>query len=356
MEDKHQPGVVATHGGVAAGDGGYAAGHDINIDNSVHNYLASKGIKPFKIFCGDPSHPLKETSSGVMNVSALREDILQIDNPREMLPHPTPVCIQGTLYPCALLVSGWWTRQQAGKIEEPRWDNDIQAWLFHGFHEWGPSWDFTWNFENEEEAQVKPYFLAQLGEGDEANSIPVLIPHEKAKKLHERFLEEGHGLGIKVGGLEVEITGLLTHRIHFKGQELEGFGLQKEDILNFCIWLKEGEAGHKIELKKNNTDIYSGYLWKLIAPQKWVAEKKTLSLNQAYFVWEHTNFFKQDSVKYNLDSLEHKVSYIGKIHKEKHGEDPFVLLQKSSALVPGEPKWSADEFYNFLRGKTGEVI
>ena len=73
-------------------------------------------------------------------------------------------------------------------------------------------------------------------------------------------------------------------------------------------------------------------------------------------MWEHTNFFSQDSVKYNLDSLEHKVSYIEKRHKEKHGADDFILLQKSSALVPGTPKWNADEFYNFFLGETGEAI
>jgi hypothetical protein len=50
------------------------------------------------------------------------------------------------------------------------------------------------------------------------------------------------------------------------------------------------------------------------------------------------------------------VSYIKKRHQEKHGADDFILLQKSSALVPGTPKLNTDEFYNFLLGKTGEVI
>jgi len=340
----------------ASGPGSVAIGGNAG-PVTVNNYLQNKGIRPFKIFRGDPSHPLKDPSSGVINVSDLREDLLKIEDPREILPHATPVCIRGTLYPCALLVSGWWTRQQEGKIEVPQWDNDIQAWLFHGFHEWGPSWDFTWNFENTEGTHVKPYLIAQLGDGDEANSIPVIIPREKAKRLHEIFLEKGNRLGIKVGGFEVEIKGLLTHRIHFTDQELESFDLQQEDILNYCIWLKEGEVGHVIKpLLRRDKDIYSGYLWKLIAPQKWIEGKETIPLNQVYFVWEHTNFLKQDSVKYNLNSLEHKVSYIKGMHKEKHGEDDFILLQKSSSLVPGTPKWKADEFYNFFLGKTGETI
>lgn len=339
----------------ASGPGSVAVGGSAG-PVTVNNYLANKGVKPFMVFRGDPSHPLNEPPSGIIEVSALRKDIAMIEDPREWLPHATPVRIHGTLYPCALLVSGWWVRKQQEQIEVPQWDNDIQAWLFHGFHEWGPSWDFTWDFENMDETKIKPYLIAQLGDGDEANSIPVIIPHEKAKRLHEIFLEKGNNLGIKVGGFEVEIKGLLTHRIHFTGQELESFDLPQEDILNYCIWLKEGEAGHVIKPLSRNTDIYSGYLWKLIAPQKWVEGKKTIPLNQVYFVWEHTNFFKQDSVKYNLDSLEHKVSYIKKIHKEKYGEDDFVLLQKSSSLVPDKPKWKADEFYDFFLGKTGEAI
>ena len=270
MEDKHQKVVIATHGGVATGDGGFAAGRNM----TVNQYLQNKGVKPFKIFRGDLSHPIESPASGIINVNDLRADLLLIEDPREKLPHPTPVRIRGTLYPCALLVSGWWTRQQEGKIEVPQWDNEIQAWLFHGFHEWGPSWDFTWNFENTEETKVKSHLIAQLGDGDEANSIPVIIPYEKAKRLHEIFIEKGDGLGIKVGGFEVEIEGLLTHRIHFKDDEFKGFDLQQEDILNYCIWLKEGEASHVIKPLKRNTDIYSGYLWKLIAPQKLVEEKK----------------------------------------------------------------------------------
>lgn len=352
MDDKHQKNVTATHGGVAAGDGGFAAGGNI----TVNQYLKNKGVKPFKVFRGDPSHPIESSDSGVINVSDLREDILLIQDPREKLPNPTPIRIRGTLYPCALLVSGWWARQQAEKIDVPQWDNDIQSWLFHGFHEWGPSWDFTWNFESAEESQVKPYFIAQIGDGDEANSIPVIIPREKAKRLHEVFLEKGNNIGIKMGGFEVEIKGWLTHRIHFTKEELKHFDLPQEDILNFCIWLKEGEAGHVIEPRADMPSIYSGYLWKLIAPQKWIAGKKMIPLNQVYFVWEHTNFLKHDSVQYNLDSLEHKVSYIKGIHKAKYGEDDFVLLQKSSSLVPGTPKWNADEFYNFFLGKTGEAI
>lgn len=351
-EGEPKNGIHANNNSVAAGDNGNAAGRDINAIN-IHNYLENKGVKPFKVFRNDPKYPIKDAASGVTTVDNLRADLLLIDDPRKVLPQPAPVTIRGTLYPCALLVSGWWTREQtAANIKIPEWDNDIQSWLFHGFHEWGPSWDYSWNFDDEVIGNLKPYFIAQLGEGDEANSIPVIIPLEKAKKLHEKFLEKGHQLGIKAAGFDVEISGLLTHRIHFSAEELQKIDLQDKDILNFCIWLKADEKKHAITTRmKRGNDMYSGYLWKLIAPQKALQENKMVSIGKAYFVWEHTNFLSRDSVNYNLDSLEHKVSYIEQVHANKHGKDDFILLQKSSALVSGQPVWGDNEFYNYFLNK-----
>jgi hypothetical protein len=68
---------------------------------------------------------------------------------------PKLVQVHGLLYPCALLVSGWW-ESQLEKIEGTQWHNGIQEWLFRGFHAWGPSWDFTWDFEQAENAPAVP--------------------------------------------------------------------------------------------------------------------------------------------------------------------------------------------------------
>ncbi|MFZ5863141.1 MAG: hypothetical protein ACOYXR_09920 [Nitrospirota bacterium] len=80
-------------------------------------------------------------------------------------------------------------------------------------------------------------------------------------------------------------------------------------------------------------------------------EGAALELNDVYFVWEHTNFADQDSVRYNLDSLEHKERYLRTQHD--HGE--FVLLQKSSLLVHGSPIWSKQEFYDFFLQKDEDI-
>jgi hypothetical protein len=113
--------------------------------------------------------------------------------------------VEGTFYPSALLTSGWWNKKSAA-LRKIRWRDGIQEWLFRGFEEWAPSWDFTWDWENRGPAQT-PYVVAQLAEGDEANSIPVILPLSRAKWIGERF--------DKWGGVQAKVTGLLGHRTHF---------------------------------------------------------------------------------------------------------------------------------------------
>ncbi len=50
-------------------------------------------------------------------------------------------------------------------------------------------------------------------------------------------------------------------------------------ILDFCIWLKPGEAKHKISADRGKPDVYSGYLWKCLAPADLVKQGKALELN-----------------------------------------------------------------------------
>jgi hypothetical protein len=155
----------------------------------------------------------------------------------------------------------------------------------------------------------------------------------------------------KVGvgqGLVATVAGVLCHRSHCP--EADRLGLVG-GILDFCIWLKPGEDKHKISPDRGKPDVYSGYLWKCVAPSEWIKEGKALNLNEDYFIWEHTNFSDQNSVKYNLDSLGHKEAYIRTFHDSSN----LVLLQKSSILVPGTPKWSKEEFYGFFRHKEEDI-
>ena len=210
----------------------------------------------------------------------------------------------------------------------PKWHDDIQKWLFSGFDLWGPSWDFTWDSEHNKH---NPYVIAQLGYGDEADSIPVLIPQDNVSKLVDFFQENW-------GGGEVEVTALLGHRSQFvkAHQEVEFVG----GLLDYCLWIDHENKQHGISALDYQTEVYSGYLWKCVTPKAWYDPNKTLSLNQVYFIWEHTNFRDQEAIKYNLDSLYHKEEYISKLNGE------ILLLQKSSQLVPGEPIWNTSDFYN----------
>ena len=297
-------------------------------------YLIGRGVDPYRPFTDRPEEPWDLTIRGTQHISDLRLKLLS--SPR--FARPTLITVRGTLFPSALLSSGWWERQEKSQGARPIWRDDLQEWLFNGFDLWAPSWDFTWNRDPSRNT-TRPFCIAQLGGGDEADSIPVVIPHEKARKLQELF-QEGWG------GTEASVTGLLGHRHQFctECHGLELFG----GLLDFCLWLNEDDNHHHISILADETDIYSGYLWKCVAPTAWLQEGRRLRLNQVYFLWEHTNFAKQDAVVYNLDSLAHKEEYL----RAKRGD--LVLIQKSSPLVPGEPGWSHEQIYNLLVGKTGQ--
>jgi hypothetical protein len=305
-------------------------------DSETGRYFIARGVDPYRAFTQRPDGPWDLTIRGTEHISDLRLKLLN----SAPFDRPKLITVRGTLFPCALLSSGWWERHGKAQQVRMKWRDDLQEWLFNGFDLWAPSWDFSWA-QSPGGGSSRPFCIAQLGGGDEADSIPVVIPREKARKLQAR-LQEGWG------GVEANVTGLLGHRRQFctECHELELFG----GLLDFCLWLNDDDKLHKISLLSEETDLYSGYLWKCLAPVDWLKTGRHLNLNQVYFVWEHTNFAKQDAVAYNLESLEHKERYL----HDRHGK--LVLVQKSSPLVPGEPEWTHEEIYNLLTGKTGQDI
>lgn len=309
---------------------------DVDVHVGSRNYLILRGVDPYRDFLNDPAGPWDLSFRGIEEISSLRKKLLQIDALKE----PVSITVHGTLFPCALLSSGWWERRSQAITSELDWKNPLQKWLFIGFDLWGPSWDFSWDLDSPGD-WGHTHFIAQIGEGDEANSLPVVLPRAKAQKLREKF-KEGWG------GVEVNIRGLLGHRHQF-AKEPGPLGLFG-GLLDYCIWLNEENKEHKITLLADRTDIYSGYLWKCVVPKKWFDTNRFLCLSDVFFLWEHTNFTEKDAVRYNLDSLERKVEYVRKLEGE------LVLLQKSSALVPGEPIWSTQEIYDLLTRKKGEEI
>jgi hypothetical protein len=349
-------GASAAAGSVAAGENGIAAMGNVVINEQfiisrgVRDYMTDKGPRAYRGM-GDPDRNWSTAPDGaweIESVDDLRDQLL--NNPsigEQVKKKPRSIRVKGVLYPCALLVSGWW-ESRIRKIEGTKWQSGVQEWLFSGFHSWGPSWDFTWDFGRATGGADRPSVIAQLGSGDEANSIPVIIPVSKAKELAERFQQRGDESGIEVGGLTATVSGVLCHRSYCP--EAARLGLVG-GILDYCIWLKPGEERHKITPHRAKPDIYSGYLWKCVAPAEWLKGGGELELNQVYFIWEHTNFVDESSVKYNIDSLDAKERYIRRLH----GPGELALLQKSSVLVPGEPAWTKEEFYDFFQQKDDDI-
>lgn len=196
-------------------------------------------------------------------------------------------------------------------------------------------------------AARKPYYIAQLGSGDEADSIPVLIPESKYKNLRECFLEGW-------GGVEVEVSGILGHRGQFCSERGEGCAsLSCDDcnilamfggLLDYCLWLDGDDKNHKVMIYSRRVELYSGYLWRCLAPKHLIeaARGSDIRLEDVFFVWEHANFAKKSAVDYALASLEFKEKYISTAYGE------MAVLQKSSFLVPGKVEWGVGDVYDLL--------
>ena len=308
-------------------------------DVNLYPYMVSRGPAAHQAFTARPAEPWDRTIGGVETIENLRAKLLYA--PVEIR-RPFDITVEGTLFPCALLSSGWWERRKELSVRRLQWRDGLQEWLFHGFDLWGPSWDFTWDFDPSEPQEERPYFIAQLGEGDEANSIPILLPAEKAKRLRDAVWQTW-------GGVKANVTGVLGHRRHFAQhvdpKALELFG----GMLDYCLWLDEDNRNHSIRIRLERTEIYSGYLWKCVSPVDLVLAN-TPCLSDVWFLWEHVNFANEDALKYCLEALEKKEEYV----KRRYGE--LILVQRSSSLVPGSPILAAELVYNMLLGNSGVVI
>jgi TIR domain-containing protein len=303
------------------------------------NYLVTR-LDAHRDYLHRPRTDPAEPNAGAIRIEDLRERLLQ-DDPQ--LEQPEPVRVTGTLFPCALLSSGWWEKRKADKKLVIDWRDGLQEWLFHGFDLWGPSWDVSGDFKAWSQAPEQRYFIAQLGDGDEANSIPVLIPSSKAPSLQDELARR------RWGGMEAEIGCFLGHRKHFSDhidpEALEVFG----GLLDFCLWLGNDHKDHYIDPLGHKTQLYSGYLWKCVAPKSVL--QRAPSISDVYFIWEHANFSSQDALSYALDAMTFKEEQV----RKRCGED-LALVHKSSNLVPGEPTFSADAIYRMLVGKAGTRI
>lgn len=284
----------------------------------------------------------------IRDVGTLREHLGKV----EVLPEPKCVDIKGTLCPAQLLYTGWWERKEKESNVNIKWRDGLQEWLFKGFELWGPSWDVTRPTKD----NPNPSLIAQLGDGDEVESLPVIIPPSLAAQVRNEFLV-GEG-GERKWVYEAKVKGLLCHRSHLSRPDLfadqkttktdlislREWDAQWGEAFDYCILINETDENHSTKPhQRPRIDLYSGYIWKCIMPKAWYQEGKIPAINDVFFIWEHTDFSKPDAVAYNMDSLDNKEQYF----KERFGEQ--LLLQKSSDLVRGdEPLFSTSDFYHKL--------
>jgi hypothetical protein len=305
-------------------------------DSGLYPYMVARGPEAHKAFIRPPAGPWDRTIRDSEKVEDLRAKLEADPN---LLSEPRQMEIEGELFPCALLSSGWWDKRKESKVRQLPWRDGLQEWLFHGFDLWGPSWDYTWDFGKADGDQ--PYSIAQIGDGDEANSIPVLLPASKAKKFKEM-------LDGKWSGVPAKVKGVLGHRSSFEKEKnadprlLKLFG----GLLDYCLWLDEDNKDHTIRVNRNrHPEVYSGYIWKCVAPQELLVEN-TPVLSDVYFLWEHANWNNKDAISYSLDALNHKEEQL----RRRYGQ--LTLIQKSSPMIGGVPLLTKDAVYKMLVGDT----
>jgi hypothetical protein len=299
-------------------------------------------INPNPQYAMPAGRPFAEAIEGTVSVEKLKENLRQLGRQGDHLPAPKLLTVHGTFFPCVLLTTGWWERQGNRVGGGAVFRDQVQEWLFRGFDLWAPSWDVS--LAAEAESGASAHILGQLGSGDEAESIPVLIPRAKARVAR--------GLLGDAPVMAASVTGLLKHVSHLTASELEALesgsgrstdeaSADDEPSSEYCLVLDDEERLHGIGRLGDQADLYSGYLWQCWGPR--ASLDQAPRVQDVYFIWEHTNFSSPDAVKYNLDSLVHKVE-----HLMPRIDDPVLMQKSHSVLVPGIPALSSQHFYDLL--------
>jgi hypothetical protein len=157
--------------------------HTLHAAARVTNFLDSK-TPSYSNQIGGPKHGHIRAINNRENIEDLREKLLERDS---LMNSENPeddtildITVRGTLFTCALLRSGWWDRREPNMAEPVFVGDGIQRWLFQGFNDWAPSWDFVWGDPQWHTDETRRYLIAQIGHRDEADSLPVLLPRSKA--------------------------------------------------------------------------------------------------------------------------------------------------------------------------------
>jgi hypothetical protein len=255
-----------------------------------------------------------------------------------LLPHR--VIAEGNFMPGSLLCFGWWERQNRKllKGDQIEWGahGPIKNWLFSGFEQWAPSWDINhWNSPSVPDVDAP--FIGQIGTGDEADSIPVVIlDGDKARIVREELqgIQEQRGLIAR----DALVSGVLCSAKYFSNvigerrAKIVADLLKKEGMPGFSILIRKDEKEDFVEIHgERKVDIYSGYMWRCLCPDT-AMEKGPPKISDLFFVWEHTNLADNDCIRYNLDSLDRKEAYLTELLKR----DGLVStkMRKMQELTP----------------------
>jgi hypothetical protein len=298
-------------------------------DMATHNFIQLLSGWTRTFLREPPGHFVDLPADGPVDVGRLRAAMLGRRPPKT----PMLITATGTFFPCLLLCSGWWERRASVRPSTPVWKpGTLQEWLYVGFEQWAPSWDVSSSMEPQAEQQL----IAQLGAGDEAESVAVILSGEHRSVLHQHLLDEGMVF-------PAEVTGQLCHRKDLPRDELAGLG-EFGRAFDYCIRLEAGNNQHRITRRTVTPTVYSGYLWQCLVPKRPPGRLDLPRLDETFFVWEHTNFLNKDALAYNLDSLRHKIQYLESIY------GGLQLVQRSSQLVDfgGEPLLPTTAFYKWL--------
>ncbi|SRR5579871_4240344 len=237
------------------------------------------------------------------------------------------VTVKGTFAPRLLLDRFRLSQRKdaSPKRRSGAWRTDLQRWLFRGFEHWAPSWDAR-DAVSAPAGDKPELVVGQLVDDgrDEGESVCVVLRGSHARTA-KGMLQKG--MPDQLACFTAELTGRLAYQIEVAElEQLRGSVFSGKD---FCIVVDDRDGGFT---PKGAPESYTGYLWKCIAPEKWIDGKRYLHFQDVIFVWEHIELTNSECVKWALESIDTKCACFAR--SADYGA--FKLLDKSDAIVHGE--------------------
>ena len=249
-------------------------------------------------------------------------------------------------------------RAAGGKSVKPTQDFmiDFEQWLaavaLPRFRSMGPVLGRDGRLRLNSKSERQPYFIAQLGDGDEANSIPVLLPASKARQIPGC---NSHAPGW--GGMEAKATCLLGHqqslREAFRTRLLSKLFGGLARLLS--LFIGEDDKDHYIEPQAGdeNTRSIPAIFGSASHRRRFTAAERRACINDVYFIWEHVNLRQHsEAIAYTTRSDGAQGRADQKANQKRSDPD-------SQILVPSyleRRNYSPDTIYRILISKSGEQI